>query len=263
MRTHSRRSQIIVGVGLLICLATAACSGNTQNLEATVAAQSTWIAHLATQIGDQTDTNRLQWDAISQMATQIPPAVQIVTPVSAGTTNIPTEIPSLTPIRSVYLSGAHSDIPEVDSVIDTVLNGSLEDRLELVQLTQTACTNTEGLGGPPKCEAGEAEGTLVQAFPVAYSEGVLVRLEGIADLFNFDVEGLLGVYQVPPDAYQDEYWPAGDYGVVFAPTGFQADYVITFLVKDGKIVRLNYDYGEWSNSSLLDRWNWVMPPPQG
>lgn len=263
MRFRPQKIKVLALIGLLISLFATACTANNPNLEATVAAQSTWIAHLSTQVGEQVETNRLQWDSISAMATQMPPAVQIVTPVTAGATIIPTEIIPQVPIQSVYPPGARSELPEVDAVIEAVLNGTLEDRLSLVQLSQTACTTSEGLGGPPQCEAGESEGTLVQAFPVAYSEGVMVRQEGIANVFNFNVWGLLGVYTVPPDAYQTDFWPAGEYGVVFAPEDISAPYLIIFYVEDGKIVRLAFYYDEWDNASLLDRWEWVMPPPQG
>jgi hypothetical protein len=52
------------------------------------------------------------------------------------------------------------EMEELKPVIEAFLFGTVMDRIDLVSYTTTACTTADGLGGPPKCESGEAEGTL-------------------------------------------------------------------------------------------------------
>jgi len=119
----------------------------------------------------------------------------------------------------VHPPDTRTGIEEVDAIIDAIVAGGIDARRELVQYTTTGCTTALGLGGPPKCESGEAEGTLVEVFPFLRAEGEYVRRESIDRVLRFAVEGLYAVYRVPDDAYEEEYWPAGEYGIVFTREG--------------------------------------------
>jgi hypothetical protein len=142
------------------------------------------------------------------------------------------------------LSNTRTGIEDVDAIIDAILSGDIEARRALVHYTTSACTTADGLGGPPKCEPDEADGTMVKAFPVLGSEGHHVRPELIEDTLGFVVDDLYAVYHVPDEAYQAEYWPAGEYGLVFVRD--EIDYLVTITVhvENGRMVRLDYDVGK-------------------
>jgi hypothetical protein len=102
---------------------------------------------------------------------------------------------------------------------------------------QAACTSDSGLGGPPKCASGEAEGTKVDVFPILGSEGSFTRKAEANLKDTLGSIDLKGVFKVVADFKAEEYYPAGDYGIVLAQPGGQQIYVLR-VTKDG-IVRLD------------------------
>jgi hypothetical protein len=134
-------------------------------------------------------------------------------------------------------------IAEIEPVVKSILFGSSIDRVELVSYSTTACTLADGLGGPPKCVQGEAEGTLVQVLPISAGEGTFSRPDSIYQALDFVVMGLYSVYQVPENENQPDYWPAGEYGIVFTRELNQAPLPVTVLVEDGRIVRIVHNLG--------------------
>ena len=233
------------------------------NLEETISAQNTQIAHLSTQVAQQEQTNNSQWDAISYLSTQMPFALELITPIPPGViiTRTPYEPsdqmirPTFTPTPSAsidieYPPDMRTGIEEIDHVIDVMMNTNIDARLALVQFTTTACTTKGGLGGPPKCEPGEADGTIVDAFPVSNGEGHFARSDKVQGVFDFTVRGLFAVYVVPEDAYRTDYWPAGEYGIAFTSEDGGSPQVITLLVEDGLIVRLEFNPG-WPPFDLV------------
>ena len=151
--------------------------------------------------------------------------------------------------------------PEIDRVIDVFLTSNLEDRVELAHLVQSPCTTVDGLGGPPKCNEGEADGTLVTVFPVLFTEGTHVRPDDLQRVFDFSVRGLFAVYTVPESAFQAEYWPIGEYAIVFTSEDGGHSHIITLHVFAGEIVRLesSMDWPPfehvWSRSDTF-----ILPP---
>jgi hypothetical protein len=137
-----------------------------------------------------------------------------------------------------YPPETRTGIEQVDNVIDAILDQDVDARLDFVHTITTPCTNADGLGGPPKCQPDEEEGTPLQVFPVSYGEGTYVRQEDIRNGFDFTVRGLFAVYRVPEDAYQADYWPAGEYGLVFTSEDGGHPYVIIALVEDGRLCDL-------------------------
>jgi hypothetical protein len=244
-------------------------SGNS--LDATLGIQNTRIAVLETQIADQTQKDGFQWDAISYLSTQMPFALELITPLPPGVTITPTpysldvqEGPTFTPtpwIDIEYPPGTRTGIAEIDLVIDAVMFQDANARIDLIRYTTSACTTADGFGGPPKCEPGEIKDTPVDAFPVLNSEGFQVRPDEIREVFDFTVRGLLAVYRVPEDAYETDYWPAGEYGLVFTSEDDQYPHVIVILVEDGHIVRLEFNVG-WPPFDLI--WDksdeFILPP---
>ena len=84
------------------------------------------------------------------------------------------------------------DLPaELDPVISAVLSNDLEARRALIHFTTAGCTNAQGLGGPPKCEPGQTEGTPVQYLPIlGPGEGVTVLPEDLDRSLDFQAETL-------------------------------------------------------------------------
>ncbi len=150
--------------------------------------------------------------------------------------------PTPTPwIDIEYPPDTRTGIEEIDLVIDAIMSQDIDAKIELVHFFTSACTTMDGLGGPPKCEPNEQDGTIVEAFPVAYSEGVQIRPEQIRAVFDFTIRGLFAIYRVPDDAYEKEYWPVGEYALVFTSEDGGHSHTITIHVINGKIVRLEFD----------------------
>ena len=154
----------------------------------------------------------------------------------------------------------------MDAVVDAFLGSSLDARRHLVRFLTTPCTTARGLGGPPKCEAGEAEGTPVEVFPVAMMEGYFVRRESIDGALQFEVVGLYGVFRAPGPTYERAYWPAGEYAVTFAgwtrPPSTNIGIMQTIVfVQDGTVVRLTHTpfVALWPPTQSLGT-EWVLPP---
>ena len=152
-------------------------------------------------------------------------------------------------------------IDEIDTVIDIIMSEDISARIDLVRLTTTPCTMEMGLGGPPKCKGSEKDGTSIDVFPISYGEGIYIRPGSLKEVFSFSIRGLFAVYHVPKDAFRAQYWPAGDYGIVFTSEDDGSPHIIYLLVEDGRIVKLGCDY-DWppfeSVRKLSDEF--VLPP---
>lgn len=133
-------------------------------------------------------------------------------------------------------------------VIDAFLVGSIEDRIALVSYTTTPCSNAEGLGGPPKCEADETEGTLVEVLPVLSGEASYSGPDNIQNAMDFNADALYAVYRVAEGGQGEDYWPAGEYGILFVSQDFPAAF--TIFVEDARIVRVNYHLGYFADQVL-------------
>ncbi|MFN2265155.1 MAG: hypothetical protein ACK2UM_12910 [Anaerolineales bacterium] len=134
-------------------------------------------------------------------------------------------------------------LDELKPVLDAILFGSIEQRRELVSYTTTGCTNADGLGGPPKCEPGQAEGSLIQVLPILSSEGTFSTPQDIDQALEFVVMDLYAIYRVPEDAIKADYWPAGEYGLIFTREMNAVPFPVTVFVEDGRIVRLHHHFG--------------------
>jgi hypothetical protein len=176
----------------------------------------------------------------------------------------PTKAMTATPTREVHPADVRTGIAEIDDVIEAILSSDVEARRVLVRFVVTPCTTAQGIGGPPKCAEGEADGTPVEVFPILESEGFHVRRESIDQSLGFVVEGLYAVFRVPDDAYEEDYWPAGEYGLVFVrkdmPEGM--NFPVTVLVENGLIVRLHFNFFN-SPAMVIERdaGELVLPPP--
>jgi hypothetical protein len=131
--------------------------------------------------------------------------------------------------------------PGVRSIIQAARTGNTAALERAIKYEPVPCTtNVEGIGGPPECAPGEADGTPVEVVFATTCEGFYARRSGLAlDQISFGVFGngdaLYGVYEIP-DASQlarVEAWAGATVAVVMntiAPTDATLPYV---FVTDG------------------------------
>ena len=190
--------------------------------------------------------------------------IQSVSPQAVESLTTEPDVIMITPtpwIDIEYPPDTRTGISEIDGVIDTIMQPDIEARVKLVRYIQYPCTTGDGLGGPPKCQDEEVDGTVVTAFPVLYSEGVHVRPDQIQDVLNFSVRGLLAVYVVPDSTWRSDDWPAGETAVVFTSEDGGYPHVITLHIADGQIVRLEFNAGWPPFPWIWDRSdNFILPP---
>lgn len=132
------------------------------------------------------------------------------------------------------------DMEELTPVLKAILYGTVSDRVELVSFSTAACTTADGLGGPPKCEADEAEGTLVEVLPVSSGEGTFSRPETIDGALDFVVMGIYSIFRIPDDVTESDYSPAGEYGLIFTREINAVPFPVTVFVDNGRIVRIQH-----------------------
>ena len=149
---------------------------------------------------------------------------------------------------NIQEQSGYTGIAEIDSIIDTVLAGNPEDQLQLLRFSSLACTHADGLGGPPKCQEDEEEGTIVEVLPILGPEGHHLRRSEMENWSGISATDVYAVYRVSPQVYSDADYPAGEYAIVFL--GEEEYFNVTAQVTDGKIVRLDYIVGALSEIDL-------------
>lgn len=166
-----------------------------------------------------------------------------------------------TSINALHPDDLHTGITGLDPVLEAIAGRDPETIAARLQLLETPCTTADGLGGPPKCAEGVADGTVVTVFPVLESEGTFIPANGLLPLAeSLDIKGLFGIYQVTggPSA-EEAYWPSGAYGVVLAGSGAVPAY--TLLVDGGNIVRIIYHLDTGPESAFDNGRGTILLPP--
>jgi hypothetical protein len=141
-----------------------------------------------------------------------------------------------------YPLDTRTGIPDIDNVLAAVARGDAEDVRALIQYTHAPCTWKEGLGGPPKCREGEAEGTMLEVLPFLGSEGSFIRRNEIANWSGIDADALYAVFGVADSARHEEYYPPGEYVALFLQKDDQNG--VALHITDGKIVRVDTIFTE-------------------
>ena len=153
------------------------------------------------------------------------------------------------PVTPSDMSSGYKGIQEVDTIISALLQQDVDTIVSHVQFIQLPCTHQRGLGGPPKCDEGQEEGTVVEVFPILGAEGFYLTPESVHGL-KPNVGELYAVYEVPKNTRPiDIDWPVGQYGLVF-PNNDPVPAVITVFVAGGKIVRLDNNFVESPEQAL-------------
>jgi hypothetical protein len=175
-----------------------------------------------------------------------------------------TEIaPQATAAQGSYPLTTRTGNAEIDHILDVVASGDVQTLRSLIKFTTAECVRPKGLGGPPICREGEAEGTSVEVLPFLGSEGSFLRKDEIENWPGIEAPGLYTVYQVSSTAYSDENYPAGEYAIIFT---VQKDAsAVTLQVSNGKIVRVDYIF-DTSPATLKDvieraAANVILAPP--
>ncbi len=162
---------------------------------------------------------------------------------------------------SVYPADLRTGITGLDPVLEALASGDPAEIAARLRLLETACTTADGLGGPPKCDEGVAEGTLVSVFPVLGAEGTFAtaeELQLVAESLEF--AGLFGVYQITTGPSPEEaYWPTGDYGVILA--GSRGTPAYTLLVEGGDIVRIVFHFDKTPEEAFDNGRGVILVPP--
>ena len=158
------------------------------------------------------------------------------------------------PVTSAdYPLDIRTGISEIDPVLAAVASRDPDELRALIEYTDAPCTWKEGLGGPPKCRDGEAEGTVLEVFPLLASEGSYFRKEEIQNWQGINPAALYAVYQASSNALQEEYYPQGDFIAFFVPHENQP--IDVLHIAGGKIVRVDSLFGEFPGSlqALIER----------
>lgn len=138
---------------------------------------------------------------------------------------------------------ARTGLPQVDTVIEAVLGDDLEDRQALVRYVTSGCTTADGLGGPPKCADGQAEGTPLEHLPLGGpGEGSYVLAAEIDRVLGFETDSLFAAYRVTDDLPDDPEYPFGAYALIFTRSSGEAEFesMVIRVDEEGYIVRLDY-----------------------
>jgi hypothetical protein len=153
-----------------------------------------------------------------------------------------TSVASPQPEISYQEQVGYTGIADLDRIINTVLAGSPEEEIQLLQFSAISCTHAEGLGGPPKCREGEEkEGAKVEVFPFLGPEGHHMRRDELGDWSGIQATDVYAAYRVSSRVYSDPAYPAGEYAIVFLTENDQL--YLTAQVSDGKIVRIDSNFG--------------------
>jgi hypothetical protein len=105
---------------------------------------------------------------------------------------------------------------ELDSAIAVAESHDAAALRDLLEFVPMACTTELGAGGPPKCAAGEADGTEVEVFPFSTCEPEWLRDGEMLDAALKETVAIMpalrAAFETPDGAYRGD----GDYAALFA-----------------------------------------------
>ena len=131
-------------------------------------------------------------------------------PAAAATPAPSPEVPP-TPVEGFHPLSTRTGNAVIDSILEAVASGDPQELRSLVEFTDAVCTQLEGLGGPPKCREGEAEGTPVEVLSFLSSEGHFLRKDEIEQWGGVNASGIYAVYEVNAAVVSSEqYYPVGN-----------------------------------------------------
>ena len=156
------------------------------------------------------------------------------TPTAA--TTVPAPLPSLA--EKYHSLHTQTTVEEVNNILTAINIKDQQKITDLFSYTTVACRTVNGMGGPPPCREGEAEGKLVKVLPILGPEGTYLWKDEVSNWQGLDVVGLYAVYEVSESAYSDENFSKGNYGIILV--GEVNDLNVVLQVTDAGIVRIDY-----------------------
>ena len=179
-------------------------------------------------------------------AEPVAPTAMLTTTKKLTATSTATEEP-----KSLgYPLSTRTGIADVDDVLAAVESGDAQAQRDLIRFTTVGCTKADGLGGPPKCREGEAEGTLVNVLPFLGPEGNFMHESDLSGFQPMDVLGIYAVYSVSDSAYSEDTYPAGEYAAMFTT---EIDQIfIVYQIQEG-IVRMDTVFSPSSRDTVIQR----------
>jgi hypothetical protein len=178
-------------------------------------------------------------------------------PDATATAGQPAASPTIagnpTPASTPTAGAGETGIPSLDAALASLRAADAAALSAMAEVQEIACvTEPMGIGGPPICEAGEADGMVVRVFPVAQCEGSYIR-EGairgaIDELFGGTVD-VYGVYRTVP-----QYYPDGTYTIVLEVEGDDRTWTAREVVLDDEgITGINYGCAESAEVLVQNR----------
>jgi hypothetical protein len=185
-----------------------------------------------------------------------------------GTAEPPTAVvtPSLTP--PIDFPGFHpvetlSGIPAVDAIILAAVDGRASDLAALTRLSRVACAaQPMGVGSPPKCQAGESDGQLVNVLPATACEGLFIRPGDLIDRYQEMLQPPKRLHAVFAAESQDvvSVTPEPAYGIVLGRELSDIESPRLFLDGSGMIVQVDLGCGPPGSGVPSGRQLIVAPP---
>jgi len=179
------------------------------------------------------------FSACSSVATPTPTALSPTEPIVIETEGT----------SSYYPLDIVTNIEEIDVVLRAVASGDPQQLRDLFGYTTATCKTVQGLGGPPPCHEGEAEGTSVEVLSFLGSEGSFLRRDEAVNYPGIQAVGIYAIYETSENVYSEENYPAGEYGIMLLSEGSEPGIVLQ--VKDGKIVRIDSLFDPASYRDIL------------
>jgi hypothetical protein len=133
-------------------------------------------------------------------------------------------------------ASGYTDVDEVDAIIEAVLAQDSSALIAKVALRQFPCTTEDGVLGSPPCAAGETEGTVIDALPLAQCTTHFTRQYELDRAFEFN--DTVELYAV--------YGSDGEYAAVFsmAPEPGANPFGVTVGIDHGSITYIDYGCGQ-------------------
>jgi hypothetical protein len=160
----------------------------------------------------------------------------------------------------VHSPEVRTGVEPVDRVIQIFLGLAFDQRKDLIRTLSTGCTTTEYFVGPPLCRAGQAEGTPVEVFPYRrYRASHYAAPDELEALLRFPLGGLYAVYKVPESGFEESWWPAGEYSVVFVSA--EGGLGVEVTIEGEQVVRI--EFWPLTPVEVLNgaEFEFLLPPP--
>ncbi len=144
--------------------------------------------------------------------------------------------------------GTYDPLPAIVRLVEEITSGDVDAVLAAVRYQRIACVvRPRGIGGPPPCPPGVADGTELELLPVGTCEAELWDEETLASsLRRLGALALVGVYRWPGGAY--DAGPLAltpEHVALFAYQGPAGDRLaFEVLLEDGMVVGLEFGCGE-------------------